>query len=311
MAEKTKKHRSWMYHAKRRGDLTYDLVNFIIVIVLTLLFFYPLYLVVISAFSSPDMVFGGKVLLWPKGNNMDGFKEVLKTSSLWTGYGNTIIITIVGVIINLFVTFTGAYALSKKTFALRKPISFMVIFTMFFSGGMIPSFLLVKGLGLINTIWSLILPGACSTWNLMVARTFLQASIPDELHDAALIDGCNNTRFLVSVVLPLSTTLIAVLGLFYGVGHWNNYWNAMLYITDVKKYPLQLVLRNILLQAKVAMQEAKTTGMVENTTVVELYYRSESMKYIVVVASILPMAIIFPFVEKYFVKGVMIGSIKG
>ncbi len=308
--EKMKKN-SWIIDSKRKGDFTFDLINLIAMIILTALVFYPMYLVFISAFSSPDLVYNGKVTFLPAGNNLEGLKLVLETESLWSGYKNTIIYTLVGTAINLVMTITGAFVLSRKDFMLKKPILLMVVFTMFFGGGMIPSFLLVKDLKLLNTIWSLVLPGAVSTWNLMIAKTFMASSVPDELQDAALIDGCNNTRFFISIVIPISSTIIAVLGLFYGVGHWNSYWNAMLYIKDIDRYPLQLVLRNLLLQAQTAMQEAQDGNPNTMVSMAELYYRSESMKYIVVLAAVLPITIIFPFVEKYFVKGVMIGSIKG
>ena len=170
----------------------------------------------------------------------------------------------------------------------------------------------VRDLHLLNTVWALVLPGAISTWNLIITRTFISSSIPAELQDAAQIDGCNNARFFVSIVLPNSTTIIAVIGLFYAVDHWLSYWNAMLYITNEEMYPLQLVLRDILLKAEVALQSAQSGENMESATaVVELLRISESVKYIVVIAGTLPLLIVFPFVEKYFVKGVMIGSIKG
>ena len=207
---------------------------------------------------------------------------------------------------------TGAFVLSRKTFALRGVLNWMVLITMFFGGGMIPTYLLVKNLGMLNTVWALVLPGAISTWNLIITRTFISSSIPDELQEAAQIDGCNNARFFVSIVLPNSSTIIAVIGLFYAVDHWLSYWNAMLYITKSEMYPLQLVLRDILLKAEVALQNAQSgTDLDGGASIVELLRISESVKYIVVIAGTLPLLIVFPFVEKYFVKGVMIGSVKG
>lgn len=311
LAETSKGKRSWVQESVRKGDIRFDTADVIIIIVLALLFAYPMYLVFISAFSSPREVFSGRVFLLPRGSNEDGLKMVLNTSSLWSGYRNTILYTLLGTSINLFVTITGAFVLSRKNFLFKGVISFLVVFTMFFSGGMIPSFLLIRSLKLLNTVWALVLPGACSTWNLMVAKTFLQTSIPDELSEAARIDGCGHTRFLVSIVLPCSSTLIAVMVLFYGVSHWNSYWNAMMYMTKTETYPLQLVLRNILLQAEVAVQQAQSGDTDAASSLAELYYRSESMKYIVVVAAVLPMLVVFPFIQKYFIKGVMIGSVKG
>ena len=302
----------WARKSKIQGDFRFDVVNMIVLGLITLLFFYPMYLCLISAVSSPEEVYAGRVLLFPKGFNSEGFQRVIENDSLWRGYLNTIFYTVLGTCINLALTMTGAFVLSRRTFALRTPLNWMVLFTMFFGGGMIPTYLLVKDLKLLNTVWSLVLPGAISTWNLIITRTFLATSIPNELQEAAYIDGCNNIRFFLRIVLPNATTIIAVIGLFYAVDHWLSYWNAMLYITDETKYPLQLVLRDILLKAEVALESARSGEDSESAmAVVELLRISESVKYIVVIAGTLPLLIVFPFVEKYFVKGVMIGSVKG
>lgn len=303
---------SWQMKSKIQGDFRFDIVNMVLLGILALIFFYPMYLCLISAVSSPEEVYAGNVLLIPKGFNSEGFQRVLADDSLWRGYLNTIVYTVLGTSINLVLTMTGAFVLSRRTFALRGLLNWMVLITMFFGGGMIPTYLLVRDLHLLNTVWALVLPGAISTWNLIITRTFISSSIPAELQDAAQIDGCNNARFFVSIVLPNSTTIIAVIGLFYAVDHWLSYWNAMLYITNEEMYPLQLVLRDILLKAEVALQSAQSGENMESATaVVELLRISESVKYIVVIAGTLPLLIVFPFVEKYFVKGVMIGSIKG
>ena len=303
---------SWARKSKIQGDFRFDVVNMIVLGLITLLFFYPMYLWLISAVSSPEEVYAGRVLLFPKGFNSEGFQRVIENDSLWRGYLNTIFYTVLGTCINLALTMTGAFVLSRRTFALRTPLNWMVLFTMFFGGGMIPTYLLVKDLKLLNTVWSLVLPGAISTWNLIITRTFLATSIPNELQEAAYIDGCNNIRFFLRIVLPNATTIIAVIGLFYAVDHWLSYWNAMLYITDETRYPLQLVLRDILLKAEVALESARSGEDSESAmAVVELLRISESVKYIVVIAGTLPLLIVFPFVEKYFVKGVMIGSVKG
>ena len=303
---------SWKEKSKVQGDFRFDVINMIALTILMLIFFYPMYLCLISAISSPEEVFAGRVLLIPKGFNAEGFQRVLQNDSLWRGYLNSICYTILGTAINLALTMTGAFVLSRKTFALRGVLNWMVLITMFFGGGMIPTYLLVKNLGMLNTVWALVLPGAISTWNLIITRTFISSSIPDELQDAAQIDGCNNARFFVSIVLPNSSTIIAVIGLFYAVDHWLSYWNAMLYITKSEMYPLQLVLRDILLKAEVALQNAQSGNDLDGgASIVELLRISESVKYIVVIAGTLPLLIVFPFVEKYFVKGVMIGSVKG
>lgn len=303
---------SWKEKSKVQGDFRFDVINMIALTILMLIFFYPMYLCLISAISSPEEVFAGRVLLIPKGFNAEGFQRVLQNDSLWRGYLNSICYTILGTAINLALTMTGAFVLSRKTFALRGVLNWMVLITMFFGGGMIPTYLLVKNLSMLNTVWALVLPGAISTWNLIITRTFISSSIPDELQEAAQIDGCNNARFFVSIVLPNSSTIIAVIGLFYAVDHWLSYWNAMLYITKSEMYPLQLVLRDILLKAEVALQNAQSgTDLDGGASIVELLRISESVKYIVVIAGTLPLLIVFPFVEKYFVKGVMIGSVKG
>ena len=303
---------SWKEKSKVQGDFRFDVINMIVLTILMLIFFYPMYLCLISAISSPEEVFAGRVLLIPKGFNAEGFQRVLQNDSLGRGYLNSICYTILGTAINLALTMTGAFVLSRKTFALRGVLNWMVLITMFFGGGMIPTYLLVKNLGMLNTVWALVLPGAISTWTLIITRTFISSSIPDELQEAAQIDGCNNARFFVSIVLPNSSTIIAVIGLFYAVDHWLSYWNAMLYITKSEMYPLQLVLRDILLKAEVALQNAQSgTDLDGGASIVELLRISESVKYIVVIAGTLPLLIVFPFVEKYFVKGVMIGSVKG
>ena len=303
---------SWKEKSKVQGDFRFDVINMIALGILMLIFFYPMYLCLISAISSPEEVYAGRVLLLPKGFNPEGFQRVMANEALWRGYLNTIFYTILGTVINLALTMTGAFVLSRKTFALRGLLNWMVLITMFFGGGMIPTYLLVKNLGLLNTVWALVLPGAISTWNLIITRTFIATTIPEELQDAAQIDGCNNVRFFLSIVLPNSSTIIAVIGLFYAVDHWLSYWNAMLYITKEEMYPLQLVLRDILLKAEVALQNAQSGADAESAvSVVELLRISESVKYIVVIAGTLPLLIVFPFVEKYFVKGVMIGSVKG
>lgn len=307
-----KKRNTWYMTSKRQGDFRFDVILIAVMILLTLLFFYPMYLVTISAFSSPREIYNGSVLLIPKGSNADGFRKVWETRELWSGYLFSGIYTVVGTLINLFCTLTGAFVLSRQKFLLRKPITFMIIVTMFFGGGMIPGYLLVKDLHLLNTVWAVTLPGAISTWNLMVTRTFFTSSIPEELYESAEIDGCNNLQYFVRVVLPLSTTIIVIMGLFYGVGHWNSYFSAMLYITDKSKYPLQLVLRNLLLNAEYAIQAAKNGEMdYDSDQIRRMYELAESMKYIIVLATVAPIVVLFPFVEKYFVKGVMVGSLKG
>ena len=294
------------------SDRAFDIALAVICGLIFISVLYPLYFVVLASFSDPIQVAGGKVWLWTTQPTLDGYKKVFEYEKLWVGYRNTIVYALVGVAAHMLVTIPAAYALSRKDAMLRGPIMMLFTITMFFGGGMIPTYLLVKNLGMLNTVWALVLPGAISTWNLIITRTFISSSIPDELQEAAQIDGCNNARFFVSIVLPNSSTIIAVIGLFYAVDHWLSYWNAMLYITKSEMYPLQLVLRDILLKAEVALQNAQSgTDLDGGASIVELLRISESVKYIVVIAGTLPLLIVFPFVEKYFVKGVMIGSVKG
>ncbi len=300
----------------RRGissDNIFDFFNVLLLAIIVFITFYPVYFVVIASISSPQAIINGEVTFLPKGNNFAGFRRVLSDSRLITGYVNSIFYTIVGVAINLSMTLISGYVLSREDFKLRNIIMFFISFTMFFGGGMIPRFIVVKQLKLLDSVWALVLPGAISTWNLIITRTFFQTTIPKELFESASMDGCSNFRFFISIVVPISSSIIVILCLFYGVGHWNSYWSALLYIYDVKKYPLQLVLRDILIRSQISSEMLQTgdTGNIEGNLIASMYEIAESVKYVVIVAACLPIIIVFPFLEKYFIKGVMIGSIKG
>lgn len=298
-------------HLKRcTGDKVFDTVIFII---LTFIFFvvaYPLYFVIISSISDPELVAAGKVVLYPMGVTADGYIKVFETKEVLRGFVNSLIITTMGVSINLAVTLPTSYALSRPDFALKKPITFFYLITMFVGGGMIPTYLVVKGTNLLNTWWAITVPGAISVYNMIVARTFFVTNIPVELMDAAKIDGCGNTRFFFSIVLPLSGAITAILFLYYGVGHWNSYFSALLYIDDRNKQPLQMELRSILLQDTINKTKTVLTEA-ERAEKNRLEALKEMMKYSLIIVSSIPVLIIYPFVQKYFVKGVMIGSIKG
>lgn len=298
-------------HLKRcTGDKVFDTVIFII---LTFIFFvvaYPLYFVIISSISDPELVAAGKVVLYPMGVTADGYLKVFETKEVLRGFVNSLIITTMGVSINLAVTLPTSYALSRPDFALKKPITFFYLITMFVGGGMIPTYLVVKGTNLLNTWWAITVPGAISVYNMIVARTFFVTNIPVELMDAAKIDGCGNTRFFFSIVLPLSGAITAILFLYYGVGHWNSYFSALLYIDDRNKQPLQMELRSILLQDTINKTKTVLTEA-ERAEKNRLEALKEMMKYSLIIVSSIPVLIIYPFVQKYFVKGVMIGSIKG
>ena len=298
-------------HLKRtRSDVIYDAVIFVILTIIFLLVAYPLYFVIISSFSDPVAVAGGKVVLYPVGFTLDGYNEVFKAKTVMRGFFNSLLYTAVGVSINLAVTLPTSYALSRRDFPLNKPITLFYIITMFVGGGMMPTYLVVRDTGLLNTMWALVLPGALGVYNMIVGRTFFTTNIPSELMEAAKLDGCGNTKFFFHIVLPLSGAITAILFLYYGVGHWNSYFSALLYVSDRTKWPLQMELRNILLQNSVNM--SKTVMTEEQLAEKErLEALKEMMKYSLIIISSIPVLIIYPFVQKHFVKGVMIGSVKG
>lgn len=286
------------------ADKTFDIMNYIILTIALLLVSYPLYFIVIASISDPSAVYAGKVVLFPQGFTLDGYKRILEYESFFTGYRNTILYTLVGTAVNVAITIPGAYALSRKDLVGRNVIMMGITFTMIFSGGLIPSYLLVLDLNLYNTMWALILPVAVSAWNLIVARTFFQQSIPDELLEAARLDGSNNFRFFFSIVLPLSKSIIVVMILFYAVSHWNSYFNAMIYLKDVDKHPLQLILRSILFENSLG-------DMVEDAATLAAQQKlGDLIKYGVIIASSLPLMILYPFLQRYFIQGVMIGAVK-
>lgn len=276
------------------------------VLILTL---YPLIYVVSASFSEPNDVINGNLWLLPKGFTLDGYELIFDYGPIWLGYRNTIGYAIFGTLLNLLMTIPCAYALSRRDFRGRTPIMLLFTFTMFFSGGMIPTYLAMKTFGLLNSPLAVIIPGAVNVTNLIIARTYFSSSLPWELQEAALIDGCSNTRMLTSIVVPLSTPMIAVIALYYLVGHWNAYFNALIYLSDEDFYPLQLFLRNILLLDQMTEMMAGDSEAMQ--ALMRRIQLKESMKYGIVVLSSLPVLIIYPFLQKYFVKGMMIGAIKG
>ncbi|MBQ6646089.1 MAG: carbohydrate ABC transporter permease [Clostridia bacterium] len=295
---------------RNRHDVVFDVVIFILLTIIFLIVAYPLYFIIISSISDPVAVAQGKVVAVPIGFTLDGYKSVFEHGDVMRGFKNSLIYTVVGVTINLLVTLPTSYALSRKDFLLRKPITLFYMVTMFVGGGMIPTYLIVRGTGLINTMWALVIPGCLGVYNMIVARTFFTTNIPVELMEAAKLDGCGNTRFFVSIVLPLSGAIIAILFLYYGVGHWNSYFSALLYINDREKMPLQMELRMILIQNSDSMTKTTYTEA-ERLEKERLEALKEMMKYSLIIISSIPVLIIYPFVQKFFVKGVMIGSVKG
>lgn len=289
-----------------KWDRVFNLVNILIMVIVLVLVIYPLYFVIIASISAPTAVNGGEVIFLPKDITFAGFKKILEYKPIWTGYRNSLFYTIVGTLINLAITLPAGYALSRKKLFGRRPIMLLFAFTMFFSGGMIPTYLVVKQLGMLDTVWAMLLPGACSVYNIIVTKTFMETSIPGELIDASRIDGCSDFTTFLDVVLPLSKPIIAVMTMFYAIGHWNSYFDALIYLNDPEKYPLQLVLRELLLQNQVS--SAMTSGGM--SSIAERAVIAEQMKYGVIIVACIPMMIMFPFVIKHFKKGVMIGSIK-
>ena len=278
--------------SRSRADKAFDILDYVLLTIAFLLVAYPLYFVVIASVSDPIAVYEGRVILYPIKPTLEGYARIFSY-------------TVVGTAINVVLTITAGYALSRKELVGRNVMMMGVMFTMIFSGGMIPEYLLVRQLGIYNTMWALILPGAVSTWNLIVCRTFFQQTIPDELREAADLDGCGDTSFFLRVVLPLSSSIIAVMVLFYAVSHWNSYYKALIYLSSTSKYPLQLVLRNILIVNTL-------DDMVNDVATQAAQQRmGDLIKYGVIIVSSLPLLILYPFLQKYFVKGVMIGAIKG
>ncbi|QUI22305.1 carbohydrate ABC transporter permease [Vallitalea pronyensis] len=293
-----------------RQDKIYDITIFIILSIIFLIVAYPLYFIVISSVSNPEAVASGQVFLYPIGLTLKGYGEVFKNNEVMTGFLNSLFYTFCGVLLNLTVTLPTAFALSRDKFNGKKLVTIFYMITMFVSGGMIPTYLVVKNLHLLDSMFALILPGALGVYNMIVARTFFKMNISEELYDAAAIDGCGDGKFFFRIALPLSKAIIAIMVLYYGVGHWNSYFSALLYIKSEAKFPLQLVLRSILVQNESHLKQAMTTAA-QIKAMEEKRQLMELMKYSLIIISSIPVLVMYPFVQKHFVKGVMIGSIKG
>ncbi|OAK67265.1 carbohydrate ABC transporter permease [Lederbergia galactosidilytica] len=297
-----------MKQSKKISDgKVFDIGVLIISAVISVIILYPLIFIVSASFSSPEKVMSGEMWFFPVDFTLDAYKEVFKDRDIWNGYRNTIFYTIGGTFVNIILTTLAAYPLSRRDLPGRNIIMFIITFTMFFSGGMIPTYLVVQELGMVDTFWAMIIPNAIATYNLIVMRTYFQTSIPWELQEAAMIDGCSNWKMLWKVILPLSKPIMAVMLLFYAVGHWNAFFNALIYLRDDKLYPLQLILREILLvsQANITDEVSSEFGLDEKMML------GESIKYALIIVASIPVLVMYPFVQKHFVKGVMIGSIKG
>lgn len=293
---------------RTKSDKIFDTFNVIFFMIIVLLIIYPLYFMIIASFSDPGLVNTGNVWLWPKNVTFEGYRVIFQNDQIWTGYKNSIIYTVVGTTINVILTIAGGYALSRKDLIGRNYMMFFITFTMFFSGGLIPTYLLVRDLGLVNTMWALIIPGAVSAYNLIIVKTFFEANIPDELLEAGIMDGCSNMTFFLKIAIPLSKPIIAVMILFHAVGHWNQYFAALIYIRDASLYPLQLVLREILIVEQSRDLSEVGAAILDDTGRANI---ASLIQYGVIIVASVPMLVLYPFVQKHFVKGVMIGSIKG
>ncbi|MCQ6561646.1 carbohydrate ABC transporter permease [Paenibacillus mendelii] len=275
---------------------------------LLVILLYPLVYILSASISDPMLVNSGKVWLFPRNITLEGYSRVFQNGDIWTGYRNTIFYTIFGTFLNLLLTIPCAYALSRKDLTGRGLFMGIFVFTMFFNGGLIPTFLLIKSLGMLDTIWVLMIPGVVSVWNLIVTRTFFQSTIPREMEEAAEMDGCNHFILFLRIVFPLSAPIVAVMALFYGVSHWNQYFSSMIYLTNRELFPLQLVLREILILNELTalmLDGENMKAMAEQARIADI------TKYAVMIISAIPMLIAYPFLQRFFVKGVMIGSIKG
>ncbi len=301
-------------HMKRKifrlsvDDLIFEIITKTLLIIFVALILYPLIFVVIASVSDPTYVNSGELLFYPKGFTMLGYQRVFSDKRIMIGYANTIFYALAGTALGVGGTMLAAYALSRRDLPGRRIIMLLFIFTMYFQGGMIPYYLVVKGLGLVNSRLFMVLAGCISVYNIIIARSFLESNISDELREASMIDGCGNGRFFVSIVLPLSKAVIAVIGLYLAVTYWNSYFNGMIFLTDVKKYPLQLFLREILLTTS---QAASVNSNLDPEAALQMEQMGQVIKYGVIVVSTVPIICIYPFIQKYFVKGVMIGSVKG
>ena len=271
-----------------------------------LIVLYPLIYVVSCSFSTPESVMSGDVILFPVEFTLEGYTAVFRTNKVLLGFRNSAFYTVAGTLINLFMTIISAYPLSRRDLVGQGRIMMLFTFTMIFGGGMIPNYLLIKDLGLLNSVWAMLLPGAIAVYNMIIMKTFFQSSIPGELLEASQIDGCSDIKYLTEVVLPLSKSIIAVVTLYYAVGHWNSYFSAFMYLSNPDLYPLQIFLREILIASKVDAEM-----LVDDIANAPTYGLEYILKYSLIVVATVPMLIIYPFVQKHFVKGVMIGAVKG
>lgn len=293
--------------SRRSGaDQRLEAVLTLIMLIIGVIMAYPLLIVVSTSFSSAAAVTSGKVWLLPVEFSLEGYKAVFRTNDVLIGYRNSLFYMVAGTIINIFMTLLAAYPLSRDDLAGQGFFMKLFTFTMLFGGGMIPNYILLKDLGMLNTVWSMIIPGAISVYNMIITRTFIRTNIPKEMLEAAQIDGCSDIQYLIKMVVPLSGSVIAVITLYYAIAHWNAYFNAFMYLTEKELYPLQIFLKNILVS-----NQMQTDMLVDDVQVQAIEGLAEVLKYSLIVVAVVPVMIIYPFVQKHFVKGVMIGAVKG
>lgn len=287
------------------SDRMFLFFNYLVLAIILSIVLYPMIYIVSSSFSSGSAITSGRVWLWPVEPTLSGYRLVFINDSIWMGYKNSLIYMVTGTFINVVMTCMAAFPLSRKDFYGRKVIMLIFVFSMMFSGGLIPSYLVVRSLGMLNTIWAMIIPGAMGVYMVIIARTYFMSNIPNELIDAASLDGCGDTKFILKIALPLSKPIIAVMALMYAVGHWNSYFSALIYLNNPKLYPLQLILQRILILDSIE------TGNQEAFEMVRSIQLRTMMKYALIIIANAPLFMAYPFLQKYFVKGFMIGSLKG
>lgn len=288
------------------GDKIFTVTVYVLLSIIGIIILYPLIYVVSASFSDPQAVISGEVILFPVRPTLKGYQAVFQNGKIITGFLNSLFYLVVGTIINLVMTMLCAYPLSRKEFKARGFISLFFVFTMYFSGGMVPSYILVNKLGMINTRWAMLIPMAMSTYNMIICRTYIVNSIPDELYEASQIDGCTPFKYMMRIVVPLSKPILAVLTLYYGVSRWNDYFNAMLYLYKDDLQPLTIVMKEILIMSQVDM-----TKVSDASAVAKLQGMSELLKYSTIVVACVPVMLLYPMIQKHLVKGVMIGAVKG
>lgn len=296
---------------RAKSDKIFDAINYFFLLFIFIIVLYPLAFTVIASISDPTKVAAGSVFFRPVGFTLDAYKNVFLNKEIWIGYKNTIFYTLAGTSFNLFITITCAFALARKNLVGKSFIIGIFVFTMYFNGGLIPTYLLIKNLGMIDSAWAMLIPGALSVYNLIVARTFFQNNIPEELYEAARIDGCSDIGMFVKIALPLAAPIIAVMALFYGVGHWNQFFNALIYISNRELYPLQLVLRNILLLNQAMVMDLTTMTDEQLDFIIQKAFMAETMKYALIFVATFPILAVYPFIQKYFDQGIMVGALKG